>query len=95
MEMIVRKYADEGLYSMKEVDTKGLSSLLVAMLVGMRLGKLLWQDDFDINGAIAAMFLVHSGRLTLEMPNLNGIMEPVKPQPAKAPRVQKAAAQAS
>jgi AcrR family transcriptional regulator len=95
MEMIVRKNAEEGLYNMKEIDTKGLSSLLVAMLVGMRLGKLLWQDDFDINGAIAAMFLVHSGRLTLEMPNLNGIMEPVKPQPAKAPRVQKAAAQAS
>jgi len=95
MEMIVTKYVDEGLYSMKEVDTKGLSSLLVAMLVGMRLGKLLWRDEFDINGAIAAMFLVHSGRLTLEMPNLNGIMEPVKSQPAKAPRVQKAAAQAS
>jgi AcrR family transcriptional regulator len=95
MEMIVRKNAEEGLYSMKEIDTKGLSSLLVAMLVGMRLGKVLWQDDFDINGAIAAMFLVHSGRLTLEMPNLNGIIEPVKSQPAKAPKPQKAVAPAS
>jgi AcrR family transcriptional regulator len=96
MEMIVKRAADEGLYSMKDVDVRGLSSLLVAMLVGMRIGKVLWQDDFDLNGAITAMFLVHSGRLTMDMQNLNGIIEPVKkPEPAKAPRAQKAAAQAS
>lgn len=95
METIVQRSAEEGLYSMKDVDARGLSSLLIAMLVGLRIGKVLWQDGFDLNGAIAAMFLVHSGRLTMEMPNLNGIMEPVKPQPEKAPRAQKAAARAS
>lgn len=90
MEMIVRRGAEEGLYSTKDVDARGLSSLLIAMLVGMRIGKVLWQDDFDLNGAIAAMFLVHSGRLTMEMENLNGIIEPVRP-----PTAQKAAARAS
>jgi AcrR family transcriptional regulator len=92
METIVQRSAEEGLYSMKDVDARGLSSLLIATLVGMRIGKVLWQDEFDLNGAIAAMFLVHSGRLTMEMPNLNGIIEPVKPVPVKAPRAQKAAA---
>jgi len=90
MEMMVRKGAEEGLYSMKNVDARGLSSLLLAMLVGMRVGKVLWRDDFDLNGAIAAMFLVHSGRLTMEMPNVNGIIAPVK-----APPVKQAAARAS
>ena len=90
MEMMVRKSADEGLYSMNDVDARGLSSLLLAILVGMRIGKVLWRDDFDLNGAIAAMFLVHSGRLTLELPNVDGIIAPVK-----APVAKQAAARAS
>jgi AcrR family transcriptional regulator len=95
MEMMVNRSAEEGLYSTKDVDARGLSSLLIAILVGMRIGKVLWQEDFDLNGAIAAMFLVHSGRLTVEMPNLNGVIEPVKKKPAKAPKPQRAAARAS
>ena len=77
MEHFVKRGAEGGIYSMPDVDARGLSSLLVATLLGMRIGKVLLKDDFDLNGAIAAMFLVHSGRLTTELPDLNGIIAPV------------------
>lgn len=84
METFIKKGADEGVYSMPNVDARGLSSLLLAILVGMRIGKVLLKDDFDLNGAIAAMFLVHSGRLSMEMRDLNGLIAPVKAAPAPA-----------
>ena len=83
METMVRRGAEEGLYNTKDVDARGLASLLTAILLGMRLGKVLWKDDFDLNGAIAAMFMVHSGRIVMEMPGINGILAPVK-QPVRA-----------
>jgi len=84
MESFVRRGADQGLYSMPDVDARGLSSLLLAMLLGLRIGKVLLKDDFDLNGAVAAMFLVHSGRLTLEMPGVDGIIGLVKERSAPA-----------
>jgi hypothetical protein len=87
METMIRRGAEEGLYNTKDVDAKGLASLLTAILVGMRLGKVLWKDDFDLQGAIRAMFLVHSGRLVMEMPGINGIIatkEPVAERTARA-----------
>jgi len=84
MESFVKRGADEGLYSMPDVDARGLSSLLVAMLIGMRIGKVLLKDDFDLNGAMATMFLIHSGRLTLEMPDVNRLIGSVKEPAASA-----------
>jgi AcrR family transcriptional regulator len=78
METMVRRGAEEGLYNTKDVDARGLAGLLTAILLGMRLGKVLWKEDFDLNGAIAAMFMVHSGRLVMEMPGINGIVAPKK-----------------
>ena len=78
METMIQAGVDEGLYNTKDVDVRGLSSLHLAILLGMRIGKVLWQDDFDLNGAIAAMFKVHSGRLSMEMPGINGIIAPAK-----------------
>ena len=86
LETMVRRGAEEGIYNTKDVDARGLSSLLVAILVGLRIGKLLWKDDFDLNGAIAAMFLVHSGRLRMELPGLNGIVAPVRQRRAPVAR---------
>jgi AcrR family transcriptional regulator len=82
MQTMIERGAEEGLYSTREVDSRGLASLLVAIMLGMRVGKVLWKDDFDLNGAIAAMFMVHSGRLTMEMPGINGIIAPIK-EPAE------------
>jgi AcrR family transcriptional regulator len=78
MQTMIERGAEEGLYNTKEVDSRGLASLLVAIMLGMRVGKVLWKDDFDLNGAIAAMFMVHSGRLVMDMPGLNGIIAPIK-----------------
>ena len=86
LETMVRRGAEEGIYNTKDVDARGLSSLLVAILVGLRIGKLLWKDDFDLNGAVAAMFLVHSGRLRMELPGLNVIVAPIKQPKAAAVR---------
>jgi AcrR family transcriptional regulator len=83
METMIERGAAEGLYNTKDVDARGLASLLTAILVGMRLGKVLWKDDFDLQGAIRAMFLVHSGRLVMEMPGINGILESRKPAVAE------------
>lgn len=85
MESMIKRASKEGLYSTPSVDERGLSSLLIAIMVGMRIGKVLWKDDFDLDGAITAMFLVHSGRLSMNMPGLDGVMAPVtKPKPAAA-----------
>jgi TetR/AcrR family transcriptional regulator, repressor for uid operon len=86
METMVRKGAEEGLYNTKDVDARGLASLLTAILLGMRLGKVLWKDEFDLNGAIAAMFMVHSGRVVMEMPGINGILTPKVPEKERAAR---------
>ena len=83
---MVTRGAEEGLYNTKDVDARGLASLLAAILLGMRLGKVLWKDEYDLNGAIAAMFLVHSGRLVMEMPGLNGILAPTPPVEERAVR---------
>jgi len=83
METMVRRGAEEGLYNTNDVDARGLASLLTAILLGMRLGKVLWKDDFDLNGAIKAMFMVHSGRLVMEMPGINGILAPKAKVPVK------------
>jgi AcrR family transcriptional regulator len=82
MEHFVKQGAEGGIYSMPDVDARGLSSLLVATLIGLRIGKVLLKDEFDLNGAIATMFLVHGGRLTTQLPDLNGIMKPVTKQAA-------------
>src|SRR5947208_14839021 len=45
MAHFVKRGAREGLYSMPDVDARGLSCLLVATLLGMRIGKVLLKDD--------------------------------------------------
>lgn len=73
IEDMCKRNASDGLYSMPDVDTRGLSSLLLAILVGFRIGKVLWKEDFDLNAAIVTLFLVHTGRLTITMPEIPGL----------------------
>lgn len=68
LEDLIQRGVEEGVYSAESVDPKGLSSLFMAILVGLRVGALLWRDDFDLNGAILALFLMNSGRMTSEVP---------------------------
>jgi hypothetical protein len=46
------------------VDPRGLADLILAILAGLRVGKLLWRDDFDLERALRSLLLMHAGRLS-------------------------------
>lgn len=68
LETLIRRGASEGVYEGDDVNARGLSSLLMATLIGMRIGKLLWQDEFDLNGAIEALYKLQTGNLVARLP---------------------------
>ena len=63
LESLIRGAIQEGVYA-KEVDPRGLANLIMSIFDGLRLGRLLWRDDFDLDGALQALTLMTSGRLT-------------------------------
>ena len=63
LESLIRGAIQEGVYA-KEVDPRGLANLIMSIFDGLRLGRLLWRDDFDLDGALQALMLMQSGRLT-------------------------------
>jgi len=63
LESLIRGAIQEGVYT-KEVDPRGLANLIMSIFDGLRLGRLLWRDDFDVEGALRALVLMTTGRLT-------------------------------
>jgi len=63
LESLIARAREEGMYR-AEVDPRGLADLILAILVGLRVGKLMWRDDFDLEGALQSLLLLHAGRLT-------------------------------
>lgn len=63
LESLIRKAKSEGVYT-KQVDPRGLADLTMAIFDGLRLGRLLWKDDFDVEGALQSLLLMQTGRLT-------------------------------
>jgi len=63
LESLIRGAIEEGVYA-KEVDPRGLANLIMSIFDGLRLGRLLWRDDFDVDGALKALMLMTTGRLT-------------------------------
>lgn len=63
LEEMIRQAKEEGVYS-QEVDPRGLADLVMAIFEGLRLGRVLWKDDFDVDGALRSLALMQSGRLT-------------------------------
>jgi len=63
LEALIARGKEEGMYK-PEVEPRAFADLLWAILVGLRVGKLLWRDDFDLEGAMQSLFLMHAGRLT-------------------------------
>ncbi len=63
LEALITRGKEDGMYR-PEVDPRGLANLLLVTIMGMRVGKLLWRDDFDIEGAMESLVLMHSGRLS-------------------------------
>ena len=68
IERFIRRSIDEGLYQPGVVEEKAFSSLLMAILIGLRIGKLVWKEDFDVNGAMRMLFMMQSGRLATSLP---------------------------
>jgi len=63
LESLVVRAREEGMYT-PEVDPRGLADLILAILAGLRVGKLLWRDEFDLEGALQSLQLMHAGRLS-------------------------------
>ena len=60
---LIEKGQAEGVYS-AEADSKGLADLFMIIWLGLRLGRILWSEDFDPDATLHALSLLHSGRLT-------------------------------
>jgi AcrR family transcriptional regulator len=63
LQSLIARAREEGMYR-PEVDPQGLADLILAILAGLRVGKLLWRDEFDLEGALRSLLLLHAGRLT-------------------------------
>ena len=63
LESLIRTAKSEGVYA-EQVDPRGLADLIMAIFDGLRLGRLLWKDDFDVDGALQSLLLMQTGRLT-------------------------------
>jgi AcrR family transcriptional regulator len=68
LERFIKRSVDEGLHDPQVMDEKGFASLLMAILIGLRVGQLVWKDDFDLGGALKMLFMMHSGRLASSLP---------------------------
>jgi TetR/AcrR family transcriptional repressor of uid operon len=63
LESLIRQGKSGGPYT-DQVDPKGFADLILAIFDGLRLGRLLWREDFDLEGALQSLVLMYSGRLT-------------------------------
>jgi AcrR family transcriptional regulator len=68
LENLVRRGIEDGIYDPETVEPKAMASLLLAIYTGMRVGRLLWKDDFDTKGAMRSFFMMQAGRMTAETP---------------------------
>jgi AcrR family transcriptional regulator len=63
LEALINRGREEGMYR-PEVDPRGLANLLIVTMMAMRVGRVLWRDDFDIEGALESLVLMHAGGLS-------------------------------
>jgi AcrR family transcriptional regulator len=63
LEALINRGKEEGMYR-PEVDPRGLANLLLVTMMAMRVCRLLWRDDFDIEGALESLVLMHAGGLS-------------------------------
>ena len=63
LEALINRGREEGMYR-PEVDPRGLANLLLVTMMAMRVGSLMGRDDFDIEGAMETLVLMHAGGLS-------------------------------
>ncbi len=66
LEALIQRGIDDGVYNAEVVEAKAMSSLLMAIYIGLRVGRLIGGETFDTPGAIRSLFMMHAGRLTSE-----------------------------
>lgn len=69
LEWIIGRGKEEGYYT-PQVDPAGLADLIMAMFDGLRLSRLLWGEDFNVDAALQSLVLMSGGQL-VEAPQQN------------------------
>jgi AcrR family transcriptional regulator len=82
LEWIIGRGKQEGYYR-PEVDPAGFANLIMALFDGLRLGRLLWKDEFDVTAALQALLLMQTGQL-VEPSQANGDQRPELPRAGSA-----------
>ena len=69
IEALIRRGIDDGIYDAEVVDPQAMASLMISIYIGLRWGRLMF-EEFDVNGAVRTLFMMHDGRLQPRMPDL-------------------------
>ncbi|HVP05310.1 MAG TPA: TetR/AcrR family transcriptional regulator [Dehalococcoidia bacterium] len=69
LEALVARGITEGIYDAEVVEPRAMASLLIAIWLGLRMGRLMG-EEFDLSGALRSFAMMHAGRLTPNMPAL-------------------------
>ncbi len=77
LEALVEKGLAEGVYRGNNVEPRAMASLLIAIWLGLRMGRLMG-GEFDINGAMRSFVLMMGGQIqsTIEPPALSEMPVP-------------------
>jgi len=70
LEALIRRGIEDGIYDAEVVEPRAMASLLLAIYLGLRMGRLV-SEDFDMNGALRSLFMMHAGRLQADVPGLS------------------------
>jgi AcrR family transcriptional regulator len=69
LEALVRRGVEDGIYDPEVVQPRAMASLLLAIYIGLRFGRLLG-DDFDMSGSLRSLFMMHAGRIQASVPGI-------------------------
>jgi AcrR family transcriptional regulator len=69
LEALIRRGIEDGIYDARVVDPHAMASLLMSIYMGLRLGRLMF-EDFDTSGAVHTLFAMHAGRLQPGLPRI-------------------------
>jgi AcrR family transcriptional regulator len=69
LEMLVQRGLQEGVYGNSNVEPRAMASLLIAIWLGMRMGRLMG-EDFDVKGAMRSFVMMIGGQIrsTIDAP---------------------------
>lgn len=69
LEDLLRRGIDDGIYDSETVEPHAMASFLIAIYIGLRMGRLLG-PQFDVQGAVRAYLSMRAGRLGSTIPGL-------------------------